>query len=426
MKKLRIGCFGDDFTGSSDAASFLQKGGLNTIMLTKLPDIHFVMPVDTEAVVVALKTRTIPANEAVKISKEVYDWFIEKNVEHIYFKYCSTFDSTSQGNIGPVTDMLLETSGQTYTILCPALPVNHRTVENGILYVNGTRLENSHMRNHPLTPMKESSLKKLMESQGKYQAFNLYREDFNSPKKDLYERLSTLEKKCDHFYLIPDFTNDQDGQNIADVFQNLKVLTGGSGLLEYLGKIYNNNDVKKLNTRAVYTSGKGILLAGSCSKVTLSQIETYEKLGGRSIALDVSMILSDQEGYSKSLRTLLDEQPTELLIYSSQESEKVLALQEKFGKEVLSIAIEEFTAEIARYAYETGYKRFIIAGGETSGAVTKKLDFEAFHILEDVEPGVPVMAPISNDKVRIVLKSGSFGSNEFFLHAIEKITNKVV
>jgi len=423
MKKFILGCFGDDFTGSSDAASFIKKGGLNTIMLTRLPGDDFIIPEEIDAVVVALKTRTIPADEAVELSKEVYEWFDEENFEHIYYKYCSTFDSTPHGNIGPVTDMLLEASKQKFTILSPALPINLRTVEKGILYVNGVRLEDSHMRIHPLTPMTDSSLKKLMEAQGKYEAFNLYKEDLAKSSSDIHEIIRHLEIENEHFYLIPDFTDDKDGEKIADLFKDLKVLTGGSGLLEYLGRSYSTNKVKNVHRRSLKTGGKGILLAGSCSKVTLEQIETYKEHQKQTEALDVSRIMENRMAYLGIIKEMLDNQEGDILFYSSQDSEKVSELQEEFGVEILSEAIEVFTAEIAQYAYESGYRRFIIAGGETSGAVTKKLGFEAFHILEDIEPGLPVMVPVYDEEVRIVLKSGSFGKSEFFSQAMKQITN---
>lgn len=156
----------------------------------------------------------------------------------MYFKYCSTFDSTKEGNIVPVVDAMLETFGEKYTILCPALPVNKRTVENGILYVDGVPLSETHMKNHPLTPMWESEIAKLMDPQGKYQTLNVNTELLTKSKEEILTIVDEFGKDKEHFYIVPDYVNDENGTKIAEVFGDLTVLTGGSGILAPLALKY--------------------------------------------------------------------------------------------------------------------------------------------------------------------------------------------
>lgn len=167
-EKLLLGCVADDFTGGSDAASHLAAGGLNTILCNGVPAPGFVPPEGCEAVVIALKSRTQETESAVADSMKAARWLAEQGAEQLYVKYCSTFDSRPCGNIGPIVDAILEAFNVPGTVLCPALPSNGRVVRDGILYVNGVPLAESPMKDHPLTPMWESRVAKLMEPQGKY------------------------------------------------------------------------------------------------------------------------------------------------------------------------------------------------------------------------------------------------------------------
>ena len=220
-----LGCIADDFTGASDAASFLVKGGMSVQLYNGVP----AQPSDAEnsaqALVIALKSRTQKTDEAVADSVAAAKFLLECGVKQIYFKYCSTFDSTPDGNIGPVADALMDLTGARCTILCPALPVNGRTVENGCLMVNGVHLHHSHMKDHPLTPMWDSRIATLMAPQTKYACLEIGTE-MSVPESD------------SPVYLIPDYKNPEDGQTIAQAFWQLPLLTGGSGLLEPLARIW--------------------------------------------------------------------------------------------------------------------------------------------------------------------------------------------
>lgn len=425
MAKIFLGVVADDFTGASDAASMLSLAGVPTVLLNGIPQKMPEFSADIRAVVIATKTRTIAKEEAVKEMLEAFGWLHSMGAKTLYFKYCATFDSTEEGNIGPVADAVLEKYGFPYTILAPALPVNGRTVKEGKLYVNGIPLSESHMRNHPLTPMKESNVTKLMEMQSRHKAFSL---SVNSMKnEDLTKTdipyLSKIEGK---YYLVPDYYEEKHGDLIADVFGDLPFLTGGSGLCGALGRRYMrklDDEIIKSEEGFMGTDRSGrtktLLLAGSCSKVTLEQIEDYQKKGNSSIFID-PVKLTNGTLKKEDIMQAINKSGNATLIYSSQKPEEMKKTQE-LGLEKVAAVIESTMSDIAETAVQQGYTNIISAGGETSGAVTKAIGYSAFYIGESVAPGVPVMIPVENTSLRIVLKSGGFGQTDFFERAV-KIT----
>ena len=398
MEKLFLGVVADDFTGASDAASFLTAAGVQTVLVNGTPKQEITLPAETRAVVVALKSRTAPVKEAVQESLEAFAWLKKMGAAQLYLKYCSTFDSTDQGNIGPVVDAVMERYGYDRTVLCPSLPVNGRTVKNGILYVNGMKLEESSMKDHPLTPMRKSRISDLMEKQGKYPCMELG-EHYELP-------LNVDTGRC---YLVPDYYEEEHGDRIAEAFGNLPFLTGGSGLVGALGRRY----VRQHETDK---AEKVLLLAGSCSAMTLQQITQYQQAGHPSARIIPAELLVG----SQNLETFwnwVKEQESGALIYSSAEPEDMKKSQE-LGREQVAAAIENLLAGLAKKAVENGYTRIIVAGGETSGAVTKALGYDTFLIGESVAPGVPVMTPLTAPEIRLVLKSGNFGKEDFFERAV--------
>lgn len=417
---ILIGCVADDFTGASDAASFLINKGLRTILFNGIPEGD--VP-NCNAIVIALKSRTQNTKDAVNDSMKAFKWLKDMGVKHLYFKYCSTFDSTKEGNIGPVTDAVLENFEEKYTILCPALPVNKRTVKNGILYVDGVPLSETHMKNHPLTPMWESEIAKLMEPQGKYKTINLNEEMLKKSKSEILDIINDFGKDKEHFYVVPDYTTDEDGKKIADVFGDIGFLTGGSGILGPIAEKYkesiSDSDNKILDTS---TEGKGIVFAGSCSKATLGQIEDFKAKGYKSYKIDPIKLLKGEETVDNIWNFIKENSDDEVLIYSSDTASNVVEIQ-KSGKEEIAELLEGATSELADRCVKFGYTRIIVAGGETSSAVVKKLGYNSFEIGESIAPGVPVMAPLSDMRIRIVLKSGNFGQEDFFDRAL-KATRK--
>lgn len=399
-----LGCIADDFTGASDMASFLVKGGMKTILYNGIPARNG-NDMEADAIVIALKTRMAPKEEAVRDSLNAVKWLESKGCQHFYIKYCSTFDSTKEGNIGPICDAALDHLREPFTILCPALPVNGRTVKEGKLYVQGIPLDESPMKDHPLTPMWSSEIRELMEAQSRYHVF--------VEKDTKWEIPGTT----DHYYLVPDYVTEEDGRKIVEQFGNLKLLTGGSGIAEELARMLLKKkravDDEKLHS---------LLLAGSCSVMTRKQIENYQKSGKKSIKMTPDMISEDcdPEKIWQKISAALKEE--DVLVYSSDEPENVEAAQKKCGD--ISKKLEEFMADIAERAVASGVKNIIVAGGETSGAVTRNLGMQSFLIGESVAPGVPVMIPAENRSLRLVLKSGNFGQEDFFRRALDMVGGK--
>lgn len=434
MKELFLGVVADDFTGASDAASFLVGAGVRTVMFNGVPEKLPELKDDTAAIVVAMKTRTIPAGEAVQEMLAAFRWLKEIGAKQLYFKYCATFDSTAKGNIGPVADAVLDAWDLPCTILCPALPVNGRTVRDGKLYVNGIPLSESHMKNHPLTPMTESDVTKLIEMQSKYRAAKVSVEEMEAAGTAEGKCCGGAAEKCcagnaeaagEVRYLVPEFYEEQHGDLIAETFGDLPFLTGGSGLCGALGRRYMRlrNEAgeaqKEAETQACAEPGKALLLAGSCSKITLEQIADYKAKGHPFLQILPEKLLAGEQS-AETAFAWAEAAGSGALIYSSQSPEEMRASQ-ALGQERVAEAIEQTMSELAAKAVQAGWTRIISAGGETSGAVTRALGYEAFYIGQSVAPGVPMMAPVERPELRIVLKSGGFGQTDFFERA-EKLT----
>ena len=365
-----LGVIADDFTGASDAASFLVKGGLSVRLVNSVPGEGYGAAAagDAQAVVVALKSRTQEVRAAVADSLAAADFLLGAGARQLYFKYCSTFDSTPRGNIGPVADALMERSASPFSILCPALPVNGRVVRDGCLYVNGVLLQDSPMKDHPLTPMRDSDLTRLMAPQSRWESRRATPEEIG---------------------------------RIAAAAAELPLLTGGSGLLEPLARIWARKLQTSIAAPRSATEGDAILLAGSCSRATLGQIACYQARGLPSRKLDPAAVLEGRMTMEELWPFVCEcrERGLAPLIYSSDTPDKVRAYQ-ALGAERVSEALEGFTAALARRAVEEGFTRIISAGGETSGAVTKALGFSSFLIGRSVAPGVPIMVPAERRDIR--------------------------
>lgn len=414
-KKLILGCIADDFTGASDAASFLVKGGMQTILFNGVPQ-EQELAESCQAIVIALKTRTQETSSAVEDTLRAARWLKHQGARQIYIKYCSTFDSTPQGNIGPIMDAMLEEFQVPYTILCPALPVNGRIVRQGHLYVNGVPLHESPMKNHPLTPMWDSSIAGLMEPQSRYSCINITKDDYLRARISIEQQIQEYRQTHRHFYIVPDYTQNDDAATIVRLFGSLPVLSGGSGILTELARQYAQTDTERAFV-STSTEGSGILLAGSCSEMTRRQIAYAQSHDVISLQIQPLALLSGEQTPDELWAFLEANRGKQILLYSSDTPDNVRKIQES-GREKIAELLEQTTAALARQAVETGYTRIIVAGGETSGAVTKALGFDSYIIGESVAPGVPVMIPRSSRQVRLVLKSGNFGQEDFFIRAL--------
>lgn len=414
---IHIGCIADDFTGAGDAASFLRKSGLKTVYISggHLGEVE--LPEDAGAVVIALKCRSIPREEAVSQASAACRWLTERGARHIYYKYCSTFDSTERGNIGPVTDALMELMDARYTILCPALPINGRTVENGVLFVNGVPLAESPMKDHPITPMRASYLPDLMTAQSAYPCISITRRELYEDKTALINSLDKLSGEKP-FSAAVDYLEDKDGARIAELFSHLPLLTGGSGLLEHLGRRYAVQAGAEAQAVPEYApSGAGrLILVGSCSDMTRRQLAKYRASGKKACKVDPLKLLSGEQTLSQLKEQIL-QADGDILFYSTDDVPQIRENQ-KLGAERVSEILESTMGALAVAAVDHGCTRVVVAGGETSGRVALSLGYEVYEVFESVAPGVPRMTPVSAPGLSIVLKSGNFGDEDFLLTAL--------
>ena len=406
---IQIGCIADDFTGASDWASFFAEKGVSTILFNGIPETD-VSTEEADVVVIALKTRTVPKEEAVKESIEALTWLKKKDTKQYYIKYCSTFDCKKDGNIGPVIDAAMDYLGETTTIVCPALPVNGRTVKNGCLYVNGVELQKSSMKDHPLTPMWDCRIKELMRQQSSGEVVVMTEQICESP--NVREWMTEHWGKQKHVYFVPDFYEQEQGKRIVNIFRNLKILTGGSGISTFLAESLEHQ--KKELAKGAETPA--VIIAGSCSVATLGQIEEYLKTGKKAYKMSPRKILEGTETADIIWGKLRSWREEDVLLYSSEDASTVAENQKN---ENISVLIEQIQAEIAQRFVQDGRMRVIVAGGETSGAVTKKLGYDRYYVGGSIAPGVPVLIPVQEQKMRLVLKSGNFGRKDFFIEALE-------
>lgn len=416
MAGFKLGCIADDFTGAGDAASFLTDGGLKTLLII-WPHIEAVSLDGYDAVVIALKSRSIEPDLAVRDSLAAVHWLNAQGAEKIYFKYCSTFDSTPRGNIGPVCDALLEHGGQSYSLLCPSLLLNGRSVRSGKLLVNGIPLAESHMSRHPLNPMWSSEIKVLMEAQSKFPCFTVAEEEY-SDEEALRARIDSIARDNVHFYLIPDYYEPEHGEAIVRLFGTLPFLSGGSGLLGDFARLASKPGVHQEKSDATGRAYGRVMLAGSCSDMTRRQVRRWIDAGGRTAMVESADALAGS-GRAAELAALYLEHPEEdILYYSSGSSDTAGA---DTSDKNISSAMEKILSDIARTIFKARpISRLVTAGGETSGAVITALGLSSFAIGESIAPGVPILYPTSYAGLRLVLKSGNFGNEDFFIKVLEK------
>lgn len=402
-------CIADDFTGAGDWASFYAIGGSDVNLYSTLtPNIK-----EEGVHVLARKIRSVPKDQAIADVEKIIQILDSTDQVQIYYKYCSTFDSTPHGNIGPISDYLLERLGQIYTLLCPSLPANGRTVRDGILYVNGVPLNQTHMRHHPLNPMKHSAIKTLMEEQSKYPAYVLGREIYQDVLR-LEAFIKEKQSLSKHFYLIPDYETDEDGVKIVECFGHLAFLTGGSGLAQALGKqsvLSNKSTVDCLSP----TAERILLLSGSTSEATRNQVSFYINTGMKAIAVSVDRYIEDVH-YGESLLKELDEADSEILFYTDSLAGAPLSQSPHAAQQ-----LEALFADLAVKARSLGYKGFLISGGETSGAVARALAWQSYHIGPALAPGVPLLYPMEDKDCQVIYKSGNFGPNDFYSKAMHEM-----
>lgn len=420
VSRLLLGCIADDFTGATDLASMLVRGGLRTVQVIGVPQEP--LDEDVDAVVIALKTRTLPASEAVDESLAALAWLQGLGCRQYFYKYCSTFDSTSQGNIGPIADALLDALGLSFAIACPAFPENQRTLYNGHLFVGQTLLSESSMRDHPLTPMADSNVVRVLQQQTARKV-GLITHSIIQEGADAV-RLAFAQAQVDGCsYAVIDAINNHDLQVIGEAASEQILVTGGSGVAMGLPRNFQRQGLLADTSTASISShrdGYAAVLSGSCSQATNGQIDHWKATDRPSFALDPLRLAESTDQISEALKwakPLLTDGP--VLIYGSALPEDVKAVQKHLGATAAGEIVEHALSEIAVGLRKMGVKAFVVAGGETSGAVVKALGITALRIGAPIDPGVPWTIGLGDQPVALALKSGNFGSRDFFSKALE-------
>jgi uncharacterized protein YgbK (DUF1537 family) len=415
-----LGCIADDFTGATDLANMLVRAGMRTVQTIGVPRPGGARP-DADAVVVALKSRTIGASEAVAQSLAALAWLRAGGARQIYFKYCSTFDSTDAGNIGPVADALLDALGARFTIACPAFPANRRTIYLGHLFVDSVLLSDSPMRDHPLTPMTDANLVRVLSRQTKRQVGLVPYPTVSHGAEAIRADFARLAAQG-VAHIVVDAVADEDLHAIGAACSELPLVTAGSGVA--LGLPHNFRAAGLLPERtdaAVLprVEGNAAVLAGSCSEATRRQVAA---MAATTTAVEIDPLEDasaeqiSERVFARVAADLAAGRP--FVVYSTAAPERVAAVQRALGREAAAAKIERVFASLAQRLVAAGVRRLVVAGGETSGAVVQALGIEALAIGPQIDPGVPWTTASGRHTLALALKSGNFGSDDFFLKSL--------
>jgi 3-dehydrotetronate 4-kinase len=426
---LKLGCIADDFTGATDLANNLVRAGMRVVQIIGVPnsldfDNYKLSPSleQIDAVVVALKSRTIAAGEAVAQSLAALTWLRAQGAEQIYFKYCSTFDSTDKGNIGPVIEALMDTLKTNFTIATPAFPDNARTVFKGHLFVGDSLLNESGMQHHPLTPMTDANLVRVLQSQCQHKVGLInYKAVAHGPIQ-IGLAIEQLKQQAVRVAIVDAISND-DLLRLGLSLKGMPLVTGGSGVAIGLPA---NWGIQPTNAASQLPQASGFqaIVAGSCSLATQAQVAFF-KAQGRPTFQITGEALAEPEALIKSLlaQALLKLPTGPILIYSTADAQTVYSNQQGAvkGQDIGSV-IEKVLAEIALGLVNGGVRQLIVAGGETSGACVQALALRQMQIGPQIDPGVPwCYAQLSIGHLHIALKSGNFGTEDFFVKAFKQI-----
>ena len=426
MKPMVLGCIADDFTGATDLANNLVRGGMRVVQAIGVP----AQPLDTQAdaVVVALKSRTLPVHDAIAQSLAALRWLQAQGAQQIYFKYCSTFDSTTQGNIGPVAEALMAALGTDFTIATPAFPDNHRTVFKGHLFVGDALLNESGMQNHPLTPMNDANLVRVLQGQCAGQVGLIDYRVVAQGGAAIQARIALLRSQGVRLAVVDAISND-DLMRLAPALKGMPLVTAGSGVA--IGLPGNFGLAPSSTASALPPAvGRQAVVSGSCSLATNRQVQAFIQSGRPALAIDPLQISARQAAGGDVVadvvawaQPLLAQGP--VLVYSSAEAKAVKAVQEQLGAEAAGALVEHTLASIARGLVTLGVRQLVLAGGETSGACVQALNISQLKIGPQIDPGVPWCHAQSDAAagagLHLTLKSGNFGTDDFFIKAFEQL-----
>ncbi|GAA0802520.1 3-oxo-tetronate kinase [Cupriavidus gilardii] len=431
-----LGCIADDFTGATDLANMLVKSGMRTVQTIGVPP--SAAPLQADAVVVALKSRTIPATEAIAQSLAALAWLQEQGCRQFFFKYCSTFDSTDAGNIGPVAEALLDALGQQpgFSIACPAFPENGRTVFRGHLFVGDALLNESGMQNHPLTPMRDANLVRVLQRQTRGKVGLLRYDTIAAGAAAVREAIAQL--RADGVRLaIADALSDRDLHVLGEACADLPLVTGGSGIALGLPANFRRAGLLAERTDAAQLpriEGYAAVLAGSASQATNAQVAAWrgEKANVNSntnfaadarpsFRIDPLAVARGEAVVEQALAFARSHLPEPVLIYATATPDEVRSVQQALGVTEAGQLVEATLAAIARGLREMGVRKFVVGGGETSGAVVQALDVKSLQIGAQIDPGVPATATIDAEPLGLAMKSGNFGAVDFFAKALRQL-----
>nr|WP_067293026.1 3-oxo-tetronate kinase [Marinobacterium profundum] len=414
----RLGIIADDFTGATDIAGFMVENGWRVTQLIGHGPAQ--VSEDVDVVVISLKSRSCAVAQAVADSLAALQQLKALNCGRFFFKYCSTFDSTAEGNIGPVTDALLEALGERFTVICPALPVNSRTVCHGNLFVNGVPLNESGMKAHPVTPMKDANLQRLMTRQAKGKVGLV---DYNAVLAGatvVKNKLNELQADGVNYAVIDTLTT-VDLTVLGEAVSELKLVTGGSGLGAGLAQFATGGKgaAGAREQGAPVSGGRAVVLSGSCSEVTNAQVAAYKNQAPHQL-VDAARCIDMPEAYAAELADWVFAQPATPapMLYATQPAAELARIQANYGAACASEAIEGTFATVAARLTGKNFNKFIVAGGETSGIVTQALGVSGFNIGPQIAPGVPWVRALDKP-LSLALKSGNFGDEQFFAKAQE-------
>lgn len=420
MNKVALGCIADDFTGATDLANNLVRASMRVVQVIGVP--HKALDIQADAVVVALKSRTLPPKEAVAQSLAALRWLQAHGVQQVYFKYCSTFDSTAMGNIGPVAEALMDAMGCDFTIATPAFPDNQRTVFKGHLFVGDALLNESGMQDHPLTPMHDANLVRVLQAQCQRQVGLIDYQVVAQGEAAIRTRIEQLRVEGVGLAVVDAISND-DLLRLGPALKGMALVTAGSGVAIGLAA---NFGIASLSRASALPSATGFqaVVAGSCSQATNRQVRAFIQTGQPALRLDPLQTAAGADGVAEALawaEPLLGQGP--VLIYSSADPSAVKSVQRQLGIDAAGALVERTLAAIARGLVMRGVRQLIVAGGETSGACINALNITQMQIGPQIDPGVPWCHAPSDaapqQGLHLALKSGNFGSDDFFSKAFK-------
>jgi uncharacterized protein YgbK (DUF1537 family) len=426
--RLLLGCIADDFTGATDLANNLVRAGMRVVQTIGVPTEPLQAEVD--AVVVALKSRTLPPHEAVAQSLEALRWLQAQQVEQVYFKYCSTFDSwyrgDVRGNIGPVTEALMRALGCSFTIATPAFPDNQRTVFKGHLFVGDVLLSESGMKDHPLTPMNDANLVRVMQAQCQRPVGLVDYRVMAQGADAIRARFDQLRAEGVAVAVVDALSND-DLIRLGPALNGMPLITAGSGVAIGLPANWGLQPSPDTSQLPPARGGQAVV-SGSCSQATRAQVARFQARGGQALSIDPLTLTDDaaidrcvEQASSWSAQRLAQ---GPVLIYSTADPAQVHAVQQQWGVHAAGARVEQTLARIAQGLVRAGVRQLVVAGGETSGACVQALQINQLQIGAQIDPGVPwchAHSPLVGEALHLTLKSGNFGSEDFFHQAFVQL-----